>query len=74
MLASAFEDPRNEGNEEEMEEMTTFEEVIQYLESIAESLPYLDDYPIIVTDACKRPFIVMSVDEFNKLNRELVGQ
>lgn len=56
---------------EETEDITLF---IRFLESIAEDVPYLDpDYKIVVIDCCTTPFIVMSQEEFDKLERRIIG-
>ena len=74
MLASAFPEPEKKIESGDVEELTTFSEVVLYLQSLAETFRYLDDYPILVTEACTEPFIIMSVKEFNKLHHKMVGQ
>jgi len=73
MLASVFAEPKEELTLEDTEGIAAFEGVIQYLQSLSEEHRYLDDYNILVTDACTEPFIVMSPIEFDKLTRKIVG-
>ena len=74
MLSGAFAEPIKEIPQEDMEEITSFDEVVLYLQSLAETFVYLDDYPILVTEACTEPFIVMSVQEFHNLQRKVIGK
>lgn len=74
MISSAFAEPVKEIPQEDIEEITSFDEVVLYLQSLAEIFVYLDDYPILVTEACTKPFIVMSVEEFNNLHRKVLGK
>ena len=74
MLSNAFREPKKEVEPEDTEELTTFGDVILYLQSLTETYHYLDDYPILVTEACTKSFIIMSVEEFNNLHRKVVGQ
>jgi len=74
MLANAFPEPEKRIESGDVEELTTFSEVVLYLQSLAETFRYLDDYPILVTEACTESFIIMSIEEFNKLHHKMVGQ
>jgi len=59
-----------EGDDEVIE---SFGDFIHYLESQAKHLPYLDDYPILVVDESTKPFIIMNIEEFKKLQRKVLG-
>lgn len=54
-----------------MTEETTLEDIIKFLEESAVPIPYLDDYPILVTNYCKRAFIVISPEELKKLEKSV---
>lgn len=73
MLASVFAEPEEELTLEDTEGIAAFEDVIQYLQSLSEEHRYLDDYNILITDACTEPFIIMSSIDFDKLTRKVVG-
>jgi hypothetical protein len=56
---------------EEDEDLKLF---IEYLETLAVDLPYLDpDFRIVVLESSTVPFIVMSPEVFEKLERRIIG-
>lgn len=73
MMSNVFVEPEEELTPEDTEEIAILGEVIQYLQSLSEEHRYLDDYNILVTDACTEPFIIMSSIEFDRLTRKVVG-
>lgn len=61
-------------SKENNEAITTTEELLRYLEGLAEDYPYLDeDYAILVIEECKKPFIVMNPIHFEELYKKVVG-
>ena len=55
-------------------DQTQINEVVEFLQNEAETIPYLDpDYNIIVLGCCTKPFIVMGIDDFSKLERRVIG-
>lgn len=70
----ASKEPRKEESDD-LSELTTLDELIEYLEELAESYPYLDpDYDILVLEGSKKPIIIMSPEEFIKLERRVLGE
>jgi len=59
---------------EDGEEIKSFEELIRLLEEEAEEYPYIDDYPILIVEESKRPIIIMSPSEFEKLEKRILGE
>ena len=55
------------------EMIDSMKELITLLESLAESFPYLDDYDILVVEESQKPIIIMSPDEFLKVQRKVIG-
>ena len=55
------------------EEVDNFVDLIHYLEEIAESFVYIDEYKILVIDGSREPIIIMSPDEFMKAQRKALG-
>jgi len=55
------------------DEIGTFEDLIAYLEKLAEEFSYLDEFPFLITSACKKAFIVINPQEFEELKRRVIG-
>lgn len=50
-----------------------FEELIEKLCSMAEWIPWFDEYHILVVENCPKPFIIMDSKTFMKEQRRILG-
>ena len=56
------------------DEIDNIEDLIKYLEDEAESYPYIDpDFDILILDCSNKPIIILSPQEFKKLEKKIIG-
>ena len=72
-LKALYEDELVEFDEEEDEAFGDIVKLIHYLEETAEHYNYIDDYKILVIDGSREPIIIMSPEEFLKVERRTLG-
>jgi len=54
-----------------MTEEVTLETIIRFLGESAVPIPYLDEYPFFITESCNRPFIVISSQDLERLEKSV---